>query len=182
MKKTSKTTATKQSSKKKSKVNAATIKGVPVWKLNGVTDANQKHIEETGLAVHYGNLGYNGWGLIAPETLREAVLTELRQYGISARPWKILPKKSSMGLVIFGVFFLGISVITIPNEPFQVLFLPLIIGSIVISVWLSRGHGCGTIKYGVIARQLVADKYENRSYTTNPRYAGLPGNIYTTEE
>ena len=81
----------------KNPARRAMIRGVPVYRLTGVTAANLPVIKATGMWVHYRHLGDAGWCLAVPDPAREAVMTGLAEHGLGLEDLEQLPK-DEMGL------------------------------------------------------------------------------------
>ena len=77
------------------------IRGVPVYRLTGVTAANLPVIKSTGMWVHYRHLGDAGWCLAVPDPLFDAVTAALGEHDIGFESLQHLPERSN------AMFYLG---------------------------------------------------------------------------
>ena len=82
--------------------SAARIRGVPVYRLTGVSDANRDLVKSTQMWVHYRHLGDEGWYLAVPDAWREAAAKGLGRHGLGLAYAGKLPERSN------AMFYLGV--------------------------------------------------------------------------
>ena len=83
--------------------SAARIRGVPVYRLTGVSDANRDLVKSTQMWVHYRHLGDEGWYLAVPDAWREAAAKGLGRHGLGLAYAGKLPERSN------AMFYLGVA-------------------------------------------------------------------------
>ena len=142
----------------------AEFKKLPVWRLNGVTDANVKVVKETELWVHYPRLRDEGWGLIADDSTRKKQLAKLKKHGITAKPWDEVTYDSHARAVKFisatawsMALVIGVGYAFTQNNPLFV-FIVVFVGAALFALIAHDEYA----EYGEAYAQIVAEEKKRR--------------------
>lgn len=80
----------------KNKTKRATIKGLPVWHLTGVSKEAVSAIKDTGFWVHYRSFGLDGWYIAASDAMLPHFKAALAKKGVDFEAVKHLPRRFGM--------------------------------------------------------------------------------------
>lgn len=134
----------------KNSTKRAMIKGIPVYRLTGLTDESLPMIKDTQMWIHYRHLGDAGWCLAVPDPLREAVMKWFTKHGLGLENLDQLPKQNILdytmkvlavaGLTLMAALVLGSSVKELASiAGLLVIALPFVVVGL-----LARGPKNGT--------------------------------------
>ena len=146
-----------KSTKTPDAVTYAEFKELPVWRLNGVTDANIKAVKETELWVHYPRLGDEGWGLIADDSIRKKKLAKLKKHGITAKLWEHNSRGRAVKFILAMAWFMAF-VISVNYLFIQGIFIPILIAMLVGAALFAVIAQDERVKYGKIHAQIIAEE------------------------